>query len=89
MIVAAAIRSPEGQVFGLPAPARHGDIIRWIVENEYAKTVPPSWRQGFIDDRLGFVGRIDAWVIAEASQQLLDRAPTDGRGGTLYSEDVW
>jgi hypothetical protein len=89
MIVAAAIRNWDGRVHALPAPARHGHVIHWIVENTDVERVPGDWKQGFIDSDRGFVNREDAWAIAKAANQLLPRAPTDGRGGELYSEDVW
>jgi hypothetical protein len=89
MIVAAAIRL-DGKVYALPAPARHGNVIRRICERTGRKSVPfEPENQGFVDSELGFVNRQDAWVIAVKNGQLLDRAPTDGSGGTLYSEDVW
>lgn len=89
MIVAAAIRL-DGDLYALPAPARHGDIIHWIVANTEHERVPfEPMNQGFIDSNHGFVNRADAWMLAKMSGQLLPRAPTDGRGGELYSEDVW
>ena len=45
--------------------------------------------QGFVTDTGRYVDRKEAWQIAEAAGQLNERAPTDGRGGTLYSEDLW
>lgn len=89
MIVAAAIRL-DGRVYALPAPARHHDVIRWIVENTHHERVPGSADQGFIDSEMGFVGRVQAWdIAAHGSKQLLPIAPTDGGSGRLYSEDVW
>ena len=83
MIVAAAIRI-DGVVHSLPKPARHHDIVQ-----QATGPAGEDALQGFIDDEHGFVDRYDAWIIAKRAGQLLARAPTDGRGGTLYSEDVW
>ena len=82
MIVAAAVQH-QGYVYGLPVPARHGDILnRW-----------PTIRSadcvcGFIDNNLGFVTRKAAWKIAEEHVQLLP-AVWHQQLGTLYSEDIW
>ena len=81
MIVAAAIRQ-TGILYALPAPARHHDIL-------HQSGADGAGLQGFIDSEYGFVDRQDAWLLATRAGQLLDRAPTDGRGGVLYSEDVW
>ena len=82
MIVAAAIMA-QGTIHTLPKPARHGDILRKMCGKGKGGV------QGFIDSNHGFVDRQDAWLIATREGQLLDRAPTAGRGGVLYSEDVW
>lgn len=89
MIVAAAIRH-EGVVYALPAPARHGNVIHYavLVHGINGRHVPDT-DQGFIDSSRGYVTREEAWPIAAAEGQLLERAPTDGTGGRLYSEDVW
>jgi hypothetical protein len=50
---------------------------------------PICGTQGFALDDGRFVDRAEAWTIAKDAGQLLSRAPTDGRGGILYSEDVW
>jgi hypothetical protein len=89
MIVAAAIIH-QGMTYALPAPARHGNVIHHICKTTGATRVNAHEDdQGFIDHERGYVTREEAWKIAEASGQLLERAPTDGRDGKLYSEDVW
>lgn len=82
MIVAAAIRI-NGNVYGLPAPARHHDIIRYLADGRIEP--PIRGEQGFIDDGAGFVGRKEAAVIALEEGQVKQLiAPPN-----LFSEDVW
>lgn len=87
MIVAAAIRHPDGRVFALPAPARHGDIIRWIVQNGIAERVPGEWEQGFVDSSDGFVDRKVALMLAHVSGQPF-RDPKI-YADELFSENLW
>lgn len=77
----------DGGMWTLPRPNRHWNIFElyYMVH----KKVMPEPIQGFMTDYWRFVDREEAWKIAEAAGQLIERAPTDGRGGTLYSEDVW
>lgn len=83
-IVAAAIRTPDGEVFTVPAPARHHHIIIDIVKarGEYSA----AFEQGFVTNRGDFVRRLPAAFIADRAGQLK-------RGLTapphLYSEDLW
>lgn len=86
MIVAAAIRDMGGKVYALPAPARHHDIIRHIVENSVVDRVPAKWDQGFIDSDLGFVGRVQARDIAVHVDKQIDYASHPSQ---LFSEDLW
>lgn len=85
-IVAAAVKFGD-LVISLPAPDRHHHIIHAAAR---LRGKPGSGdAQGFLTSEGRFVDRKAAWAIAEAAGQLLERAPTDKRGGTLYSEDVW
>lgn len=68
-----------------PAPARHHHVLHQLYRIERGM----DWGEGFVTSAGRYVDREEAWSIAEAAGQLLDRAPTDGRGGTLYSEDCW
>ena len=93
MIVSAAIRI-DTTVYGLPAPARHHDIIRWMKDNDIQRNGRPA-EQGFIDDNLGFVNRIRARNIVISQEQALAPKP-DGsprtspdHGRYLFSEDLW
>jgi hypothetical protein len=81
-IVSVAI-SAFGVVASLPAPARHGDVLRKLYEfNEIAVRHD---RQGFLTNTGRYVNRRDAAVIALAARQVdkLIAAPD------LYSEDLW
>ena len=82
-----AMLLPSGEIWKTPRPGRHHTCFREYYE-EHGKTMPCPV-QGFMTSEERFVGREEAWTIAETAGQLIERAPTDGRGGTLYSEDVW
>lgn len=70
----------DGQVFTLPAPARHHHLI-WVYGDMSGEG------SGFITNFGYFIYREEAWGIAEAAGQII---PRDGQiPGTLYSEDVW
>lgn len=86
-IVGVAMLLRDGEVLKKPKPNRHHNIFRDYFEEHGTGPFGPT--QGFITNRGRFVDREEAWKIAEAAGQLIERAPTDGRGGTLYSEDVW
>lgn len=81
-IVAAAIKF-RGEVFSLPAPKRHSDIIRLI--HEKCRSAVTQEIQGFVTDDGTFVDRVEAGRIAIAAGQLKELpVPPD-----LYSEDLW
>jgi hypothetical protein len=83
MIVAAAIKI-DGRVYGLPAPARHHDIIHMLAERGF-KT-PIKGVQGFIDDDLGFMERVPARLRVIDEKQKI-REPSLTR--ELFSENLW
>jgi hypothetical protein len=74
----AAIRCRHG-LFSLPAPARHSDVM-----HEFAHTCMRE--QGFITSSGRFVGRAEAWTIAETALQI---KKITGPAGVLFSEDLW
>lgn len=86
-IVAAAIRY-KGVSYSVPAPGRHHNVMTYMRDN-FGLGIKAHEEEGFMTDRDRFVDREEAWFIAELAGQLLPIAPTDRRGGTLYSEDVW
>jgi hypothetical protein len=77
-----------GKVWPLPAPNRHHDVIRLIVEQTGASTVDSHGDdQGFLDANGRYLNRRQALVSAEVNGQLKD--PANIRCGQLFSEDVW
>ena len=92
-IAAAAIRMDAGTIWTLPPPNRHPNVI-WAICDDHRERGAPlhpqtgGHRQGFITENGKFVSREEAWLIAAAAGQLLERAPTGNRG-TLFSEDLW
>ena len=86
-IVAAALRH-QGKIYSVPAPARHGDVMNQMYDT-LGHGPEAQHDQGFVTSAGDYVDRQRAWTIAVEAGQLLERAPTDHRGGTLYSEDVW
>lgn len=84
-IVRAAIRHVEGDVYSVPPPGRHHDVIRSMGER-YQYRRSEGHVQGFLTSVGRFVDRDEAWGIAEQAGQLLPRATGAGH---LFSEDVW
>lgn len=81
------LHDPRQAFAAVPAPARHHHVLHQLSQWGRGKEVDGG--QGFITDTGRYVDRKEAWTIAKSAGQLLPIAPTDGRGGTLYSEDVW
>jgi hypothetical protein len=79
----------QGQVYSLPAPNRHHDVIRLIVEQTGVKTVDAREDdQGFLIDGEQYARRKPALRHAQECGQL--KPDTLGpKLGKLYSEDVW
>ncbi len=88
MITHVAIRF-QGKVYSLPAPNRHHDVIRLIIDQTGVSTVDAREDdQGFLIDGERYCRRKPALRIAEQCGQL----KPGGMGpklGWLYSEDVW
>ncbi|TIX28894.1 hypothetical protein [Mesorhizobium sp.] len=76
--------SAFGIVASLPAPARHGDVLRKLWDFNQTVVVGED-RQGFLTNTGRYVNRRDAAAIALAARQVdkLISAPD------LYSEDLW
>ena len=83
-IVGAAIRC-EGMAFSLEPPARHGDVMQYLVKLNLPDYCHGD--QGFVTDRGRFVDRAEAKRIAKAAGQII--RDTSGGSDELYSEDVW
>lgn len=82
-VVAAAIQK-DGKTWTLPAPARHHDIIRYMISQGVKP--PCSGEQGFIFSTGEFADREESRKVAVAANQLLPRAVNSP---DLFSEDVW
>lgn len=81
-IVSVAI-SAFGFIASLPAPARHGDVLKKL--SYVNPTILGPGTQGFITSAGRFVNRRDAAVIALEQLQVEKLiSPPE-----LYSEDLW
>ena len=86
-IIAAAVRHKEtGEIWTLPAPARHHNVFRIMPESMSSKEMNSQTEQGFETNLRPFVDRKEAKKIAREADQLLDRA---SNLNILFSEDVW
>lgn len=78
----------RGVTFSLPAPARHHDVIRKIVEETGAATVDsPGEDQGFLDADGQYLTRYRALRVARRTGQLREGIPV--YYGELCSENLW
>lgn len=84
MIVKAAIKIGD-VVWSVPAPGRHGHVIRYYYKNTGKGILrQPSVVQGFIDTNEGFVDRVRAKEIAINEGQIVETLFDQ-----LYTEDLW
>lgn len=87
-IVAAAI-TYEGEVYTLPPPMRHHDVMRFMAD-DFGIAEPGRGEQGFLTDQGEFVRRKPAFMIAEHAGQLIRKqGPGTYQGPELFSEDLW
>lgn len=87
-IIGVACKHPDGGVYSLMAPARHGQVLR-MVEACYRwddANAAHKVEQGFITDAARYVNRIEARKIATAAGQSSER---DKHLNELFSEDLW
>lgn len=84
-VVAAAIRTDDGEIWSLSRPARHHDVIRLIRESGCKLPVGGD-RQGFLLSNGMFARRKPALTIAIRANQFLNSRVI---GGVLTSEDLW
>lgn len=75
-----------GEVFSLPRPKRHHDVIRHIISRRPDMTTVAGGTQGFITSNGRFVDRGEALVIAVRQNQIKVKT---GNPAQLYSEDLW
>lgn len=90
-VVCAAIRNKRTGLI-LCGP-RHFDktMVMLIRQSIVNPKFNESWAdadQGFVDQFGNFLGRREAYVIAEKNGQLLDERPSHTKG-CLYSEDLY
>jgi hypothetical protein len=96
MIVAAAVQytnpfdESEKLIISLPAPARHGDILKplWNI----SRGAHSDCVQGFLTDAGLFLNRKEAYIHAIANAQpWCDNRPGLHHGfeNELFSEDLW
>lgn len=77
----------QGQVYSLPAPNRHHDVIMHIVESLGVSYVDaPQDDQGFLDEDERFLNRKQALVSAKIHNQLIRKTSPNY---LLFSEDLW
>ena len=86
-IVGVAVRH-DGRVYSLPAPARHCDVLRKIVEETGIErwTGDLHYDQGFVDEAGTYLHRYAALLRAYRTGQV---TPTFEPKGVLTSEDLW
>lgn len=79
----------QGVVYSLPAPNRHHDVIRLIIERNPDVTHVDSrgQDQGFLDENGLYLTRKCALGIARANGQL--RTDREVHANQLFSENLW
>ncbi len=89
VIVAAAIKHPDGEIYALPAPARHCHIIQMMHEDNgrNGEHGINTQDQGFLTSYGRYVDREEAAKIADRAGQL--KIKYCGPPTLLFSEDVW
>lgn len=83
-VVSAAVRTPDGLIYSVPAPGRHHDVVHRMVAKGGVQD--ETWETGFLLNTGQFARRVPAKRIATKAGQLLPRAMNLRE---LYSEDVW
>jgi len=85
-IIAAAIRDITGEVWSVPPPGRHYDVIREMRLAGYTGPVAGSDQQGFLLNDGRFCRRQAAYRVAERAKQIKDGVTT---GRHLTTDDLW
>lgn len=84
MIIAAAILY-NGSLWTLPKPARHCDILTYMIECGVSTPIAGD-DQGFITDEIKFIDRKQAVSHAKACGQIVE---PKFQQNALFSEDLW
>ena len=83
----------RGEIYFLPAPNRHEDVIREIVKKtgvtwaEVSRPALPEDDYGFLDEGGHYLRRAQALMSAMLFEQVKDREKH--KGNELYSDDIW
>lgn len=87
-IVAAAVKHPDGGIYSLAPPARHGEVLKLVISvyKDIDEEAPHNCEQGFITSHWRYVGREQARFIANNAHQTSTR---DLHQTELFSEDLW
>jgi hypothetical protein len=87
MILYAAIRHPDGRIFAVSRPGRHGHVqqLMEMLNSGGLENNGPD-QQGFITTLGSFVKREEALVIAQQNNQITHKHPQHYE---LYTEDMW
>jgi len=87
-IVGAALRSPDGTVYSLPAPARHEDVVRDMCQQKVRGIM--DCESGFLLEDGSFLDRVSAARLATETGQCKRLAPViPGFTDKLRTEDLW
>lgn len=79
----------QGEVYSLPAPNRHEDVVREIVQKLKVSHVDSHDEdRGFLDESGRYLNRKQALVSAELNDQILDSVKVIHHHG-LLSENIW
>lgn len=79
----------DGEMYELPRPNRHHNVIRLIKETNGVGIKGPDV-QGFVLDNGDFINRRDGMELAKLNGQLNRKQGAEFyQGPDLYSEDLW
>lgn len=85
-IISAALRDCWGNLYTLPPPNRHQDIVDSLAHTADADSDDNPLDRGFLLDDGRFVGRVLGFKIARRAKQLLNDRIV---GHLLTTEDLW
>ncbi len=78
----------EGEIYSLPAPNRHHNVIHMMYGNGIRINGPSL--EGFLDENGTFLNRSAGMIRAQRNGQLNRREGDQFyQGPDLYSEDLW
>jgi len=81
----AAVRHPNGNIFAVSQPGRHGDV-KMAMDRVGMAGIANTMDQGFVTSKGRFVNREEGLTIAKDRRQIVRKHPTPDE---LYSEDMW